>query len=87
MPLHSDFDKTLSSDIADIANISVTRAGGGSSIAAQFLARFIKKDVIWAHLDIASVAWEKKGKAICPKGAVGYGIRLLNKFVKDNYEA
>jgi leucyl aminopeptidase len=86
MPLHSDYDKMLSSDIADMANISSSTHGAGSPVAANFLAKFIKKDVLWAHLDIAGVAWNKKGSSIVPKGAVGYGVRLLNKFIEDNYE-
>lgn len=85
MPLHSEYDKLLKSDIADVANIT-NGGGAGGSTAAHFISRFIKDKVQWAHLDIAGVAWEKKGTAICPKGAVGYGVRLLNKFIEDNYE-
>ncbi|WPY00611.1 Leucyl aminopeptidase [Candidatus Trichorickettsia mobilis] len=85
MPLHKDYDKMLKSDIADMANISGGN-GAGSSTAAHFIGRFVNESTAWAHLDIAGVAWEKNGKAICPKGAVGYGVRLLNQFIQDNYE-
>jgi leucyl aminopeptidase len=44
-------------------------------------------NVPWAHLDIAAMAWNKKGNAIAPKGAVGFGVRLLNQMVKDFYES
>lgn len=87
MPLHREFDEMLKSPIADIANIGGERGMAGSSTAAHFIGRFIKDGVKWAHLDIAGVAWEKKGKAICPKGGAGFGVRLLNQFVQDNYEA
>lgn len=63
------------------------RGAAGSSTAAHFIGRFIKEGMNWAHLDIAGMAWEKKGSAICPKGAVGFGVRLLNQFIRDNYEA
>ena len=86
MPLHSDYDKMLKSPIADIANISHQERGAGSSTAAHFIKRFIDKDVKWAHLDIAGMAWENHGTAICPKGAIGFGIRLLNQFILDHHE-
>ncbi len=86
MPLHKDFDEMLKSDIADIANIGNVRGAAGSSTAAHFINRFVKNGTAWAHLDIAGTAWEKKGAATCPKGAVGYGIRLLDQFIQDYYE-
>lgn len=87
MPLHKDFDDMIKSDIADVANLGNVRGAAGSSTAAHFIGRFIKEGMNWAHLDIAGMAWEKKGNAICPKGAVGFGVRLLNQFIRDNYEA
>jgi len=38
------------------------------------------------HLDIAGVAWNKKDSALTPKGGVGWGVRLLDQWVRDNYE-
>jgi leucyl aminopeptidase len=58
----------------------------GSIVAAQFLQRFIKKDVDWAHLDIAGVTWSKKDKPTVPKGATAFGVRLLDRFVAEHYE-
>jgi leucyl aminopeptidase len=85
-PMHKNYDKMIDSEIADIQNISSGR-GAGSITAAQFLQRFIKEDVNWAHLDIAGMAWEDKGQDVCPKGATGFGVRLLDRLVKDYYEA
>jgi len=88
MPLHKDFDAMLKSPIADIANIGGERGMAGSSTAAHFIGRFINDGVKWAHLDIAGTAWDKKGKnPICPIGGVGFGVKLLNQFVQDNYES
>ena len=88
MPLHKDFDEMLKSPVADIANIGSERGMAGSSTAAHFIGRFIQNGVKWAHLDIAGMAWDKKGKnPICPIGAVGFGVRLLNQFVQDHYES
>ncbi len=88
MPMHEDYNKSIKSVIADIANISSIKGAAGSATAAHFLARFIKKEIKWAHLDIAGVAWNKhKENSICPKGATGFGVRLLNQFIYDNYES
>ncbi len=84
MPLTKAHDDMIKSDIADMKNIG--GRDGGSSSAAAFLARFVEDDVPWAHLDIAGMAWTKKDEPVCPKGATGYGVRLLNAWVKENYE-
>ncbi len=84
-PMGDAYDKMIASDIADMKNVSDGR-GGGSITAAQFLARFIEKDVAWAHLDIAGMAWARRDFTVTPKGATGYGVRLLNQWLADNYE-
>ncbi len=85
MPLHKNFDKLMDSKNADMQNINYV-GGAGSTTAAQFLQRFILNKTSWAHLDIAGMAFSKYGGAINPTGATGYGVRLLNQFVEDNYE-
>ena len=85
LPLHKNYDKLLKSKIADIQNINYV-GGAGSTTAAQFLQRFIINKTPWAHLDIAGMAFSKYAGALNPGGATGYGVRLLNKFVEDNYE-
>ncbi len=84
MPLTAAHDEMIKSEIADMQNIG--GKGGGSSTAAAFLGRFIKEDVSWAHLDIAGMAWNAKDKPTCPKGGSGYGVRLLDEFVRANFE-
>jgi leucyl aminopeptidase len=86
MPLHDEYDAMINSDIADMANIGNVPGAAGSSAAAHFIKRFIKNETPWAHLDIAGVANNKKASSLGPKGAVGYGVRLLTQFVKDHYE-
>jgi leucyl aminopeptidase len=85
LPLGEAYTKAMDSDAADMKNISGSR-GAGSATAAAFLERFVNK-VPWAHLDIAGVAWADKDKPTVPKGATAFGVRLLNRFVRDNYEA
>ena len=85
LPLHQNFDKLMDSEIADIQNINYS-GGAGSITAAQFLQRFILKKTPWAHLDIAGMAWSKKTTQTIPKGATGYGVKLLNRLVEEYYE-
>jgi len=84
-PLHKNYDKLMDSKIADVQNINYS-GGAGSTTAAQFLQRFLKQNTPWAHLDIAGMAWTKKDMDIIPTGATGYGVKLLNRFIEENYE-
>ena len=85
MPLNDNFDKLIDSKNADMQNINYI-GGAGSTTAAQFLQRFIINKTPWAHLDIAGMAFSKYGGALNSGGATGYGVRLLNKLIEDNYE-
>jgi leucyl aminopeptidase len=85
MPLHKNFDKLIDSKNADMQNINYV-GGAGSTTAAQFLQRFILNKTPWAHLDIAGMAFSKYGGALNSGGATGYGVRLLNKLIEENYE-
>ena len=85
MPLHKNYDKLIDSKNADMQNINYV-GGAGSTTAAQFLQRFVSNKMPWAHLDIAGMAFSKYGGALNSGGATGYGVRILNKFIEDNYE-
>src|SRR6056300_942657 len=85
MPLNKNYDKLINSKKADMQNINYV-GGAGSTTAAQFLQRFILKKTPWAHLDIAGMAFSKYGGALNSEGATGYGVRLLNQLIEDNYE-
>ncbi|TQV80670.1 leucyl aminopeptidase [Denitrobaculum tricleocarpae] len=84
MPLSEDYDKLIDCDAADMKNIG--GRGAGSITAAQFLQRFIQKDVPWAHIDIAGVTWSSKDAPTVPRGATAFGVRLLDRLVADHYE-
>ena len=85
MPLNKNFDKLIDSKNADMQNINYV-GGAGSTTAAQFLQRFVLNKTPWAHLDIAGMAFSKYGGALNSGGATGYGVRLLNKLIEDDYE-
>ncbi len=83
-PLADAYNKLIDSPIADMKNVGPR--GAGSITAAQFLQRFVDKGVRWAHLDIAGMVWADKAAATYDKGATGYGVRLLDRLVADQFE-
>ena len=83
-PLSDAYNKLIDSQIADMKNVGPREAG--SITAAQFLQRYVEDGVRWAHLDIAGMVWSAKPGATWEKGATGYGVRLLDRFVADNFE-
>ena len=83
MPLASEYDKLLDSKNADMKNIG--GRNGGSITAAQFLQRFVK-ETPWAHLDIAGTAMGSPSNEINQSWASGFGVRLLDRLVRDHYE-
>ena len=84
-PLGPAFDKLIESPIADMKNVGPRE--GGSITAAQFIQRYVDKGTPWAHLDIAGMVWSNKPGQTWDKGATGYGVRVLDRFVRDNLEA
>lgn len=83
-PIGPAYDKLIDSPIADMKNVGPRE--GGSITAAQFLQRFVDEGVKWAHLDIAGMVWASKPGTVWDKGATGFGVRLLDRFVADNFE-
>jgi leucyl aminopeptidase len=84
-PLGESFDRMIDSPIADMKNVGPRE--GGSITAAQFIKRFVDDGVRWAHLDIAGKAWSDKPSSTWEKGATGFGVRLLDRYVEDVLEA
>lgn len=82
MPINDNYRKMVKSDIADLKNISEGRAAG-SITAACFLEAFLKNKTPWAHLDIAGMDMFSKPKPLYTKGASGFGVRLINKFLRN----
>ncbi|WP_242095658.1 leucyl aminopeptidase [Sphingomonas sp. CROZ-RG-20F-R02-07] len=83
-PLAPAYDKLIDSPIADMKNVGPR--GAGSITAAQFIQRFVDEGVKWAHLDIAGMVWADKAGSTYDKGATGYGVRLLDRFVAEHFE-
>jgi leucyl aminopeptidase len=72
----------MKSDIADIKNV-VEGGRPGASLGAHFIGSFVTDATPWAHLDIAGNEMSSSARATGPEGAVGYGVRLLDRFVRN----
>jgi leucyl aminopeptidase len=83
MPVGPEFDKMIDSKFADMKNTGGRH--GGSSTAAAFLQRFVN-DVPWAHLEIAGTAMGSPQSEINRSWGSGWGVRLLDRLVRDHYE-
>jgi leucyl aminopeptidase len=79
LPLFPEYDKTIESNTADIKNSGGARGGVGTS--AIFLKHFADYPA-WAHIDMAGMMFDQPDNPCYPKGATGYGVRLLTEFVR-----
>jgi leucyl aminopeptidase len=84
-PMADAFDKLIDSPIADMKNVGPRE--GGSITAAQFIKRFVDEGTRWAHLDIAGMVWSDKPNTTYDKGATGFGVRVIDRFVEASVEA
>jgi len=84
LPLNDFHVEDIKSKVADVANIS-SFPGGGSSTAAAFLEHFVDKSIPWAHLDIASIAYNVSNRLpYCrPKSSSGAMIRTFVELAKQ----
>jgi leucyl aminopeptidase len=83
LPLFEEYKEQLKSSNADMKNIGGRPAG--AITAAAFLSSFVE-DTPWVHLDIAGTAWTQDGtkeKSYNPKGATGFGIRTIVKYISS----
>ena len=81
LPLYEEYLEDLKSDCADLKNVA-NDSYGGTIRSAMFLKQFIRKDVLWAHLDIASMAHDLSHIAYYPKkGASGAYVRLIAQLI------
>ncbi len=84
LPLNQDYMDMIKSDVADMKNVGIGRAAG-TITAAAFLKNAIK-ETPWVHIDIAGVAWTQastKEKSYNPKGATGFGVRLILDYLQN----
>ena len=85
LPMGKAYDKLLKSEFADMKNIGDRTAG--AITGAQFLRRFVEDGCPWIHLDIAGVASRSEATAYSTTGATGWGVRTLDRMLKESFES
>jgi len=83
LPLWDDHKEDIKSDLADMKNLGYPMRAGITA-GAVFLQEFVAEPQKWAHLDIGGAVYDDRERAYCPKGASGWGVRFLTRFVEKN---
>ena len=78
LPLVPEYRDDIKSSVADLKNVG---GDAGTITAGLFLQEFVD-GVPWAHLDIAGPAFTEKDLTLAPRGATGYGVRLLVEWLR-----
>ncbi|GMU36192.1 MAG: leucyl aminopeptidase [Phycisphaerae bacterium] len=75
LPLDDEYFDLIAGDDSDFKNSAERLAH--AIVGGIFLKQFVDARVPWAHLDIAGTAHVDRDQPYCPKGATGFGVRLL----------
>ena len=81
LPLDDEYLQSTKGDDADLKNSGGRE--GHAILGGIFLKQFVDDTVPWAHLDIAGLADSPKDLPYCPKGATGFGVRLLIDYLTN----
>jgi len=79
LPLVPEYRADLDSTVADIKNIG--DGGAGTIVAGLFLREFTG-GIPWAHIDFSSTAFADKPFVNHPRGATGFGVRTLLRYLR-----
>jgi leucyl aminopeptidase len=85
LPLNDTYFELIKSEVADVINGGAS--GAGASNGAAFIGTFVAEDQVWAHLDIAGVDFAEEAKPTMPKGFTGWGVRVLDEYLRRHHEA
>jgi len=80
LPLIAEYRSELDSLVADLKNIG-DGAGAGTIIGGLFLREFVTVPA-WAHIDFSSTVVTDKPLAAHPRGATGFGVRTLLRYLR-----
>jgi leucyl aminopeptidase len=81
LPLDEEYFDQIKGDDSDMKNSGVRKAG--TIIGGTFLKQFVTEATPWAHLDVAGVMDSDKEMPYCPKGGMGFGVRLFLDYLSS----
>ncbi len=82
LPLDDEYLELIQGDDSDFKN-SAGAPRASAIVGGMFLKQFTSGETPWAHVDIASTATLSKAGAYCPKGATGFGVRLVVDYLES----
>ncbi len=83
IPMWDDYKEDIKSEIADVKNLGF-QFYAGIAAGAVFLQEFVQEPGKWAHIDIGCAVFEERERSYLPKGATGWGVRLLTRYVEGS---
>ena len=81
LPLDEEYFEQIKGTDSDIKNSGGRKAG--TIIGGMFLQQFVTGETPWAHLDIAGMMMAEKEMPYCPKGGMGFGVRLFLDYLQQ----
>jgi leucyl aminopeptidase len=81
LPLDQEYFDQIKGDDSDIKNSGGRKAG--TIIGAMFLKQFVTDATAWAHIDMAGMMNAEKDLPYCPKGGMGFGVRLFIDYLEN----
>jgi leucyl aminopeptidase len=80
-PIGEDYWDEIHSEIADVRQCA-TGKNSDHIYAATFLSSFVKPEIPWLHVDLASES-HKGGLGLAPKDVTGFGIRFSYSVIEN----
>jgi leucyl aminopeptidase len=81
LPLDEEYALNIKGDDSDLKNSGGRE--GHCILGGAFIQQFVEPGTAWAHLDIAGTASSPKDLPYAPKGATGFGVRLLIDYLEN----
>ncbi|MFO7586311.1 MAG: leucyl aminopeptidase [Anaerolineales bacterium] len=81
LPLDEEYFDQIKGDDSDIKNVGGRKAG--TIIGGMFLKQFVTDTTAWAHIDMAGMMSAEKDLPYCPKGGMGFGVRLFIDYLEN----
>lgn len=82
LPLDEEYFQQIKGDDSDMKNSGGRKAG--AIIGGIFLRQFVTDSTPWAHVDIAGMMEAESDQPYCPKGGMGFGVRLFLDYIQSN---
>lgn len=82
LPMDEEYFQQIKGDDSDMKNSGGRKAG--SIIGGTFLRQFVSDSTPWAHVDIAGMMEAESDQPYCPKGGMGFGVRLFLDYIQAN---